>query len=354
MGSLNKRAYCLKERLLGRSTFSILDDLLESQHWDKKKMQERQNANFSEALDVAFKKSPFYKELYEKNGVKREDIKDLSDIKKLPVLTKEMFRDNHERMLVPGFSEEQLCLTRSSGSTGMRLVFRRDNKMSDYALAHQLRGKSWWDIHPGDREIKFWGTAWTFEETLKGKFTAYLKYLKDRSVGVIHLSAFKVKEGDLKKVYKLLKSYRPEFLFGYGNALYMFADYIHRNHGSLGDYSPKAVIYTAEYQSKEKRSLMARSYGAPIVSEFGSVECGIHTYECREGKHHFSDESLFFEVLDNNGENVENGEGCLYLTHLLEKATPIIRYKIGDIVTIKNNGQDKCSCGLNLTVFEDI
>ena len=57
--------------------------------------------------------------------------------------------------------------------------------------------------------------------------------------------------------------------------------------------------------------------------------------------HLISDDSYIVEVLK-NGENVEPGEiGEVYITDLNNLITPMIRYRIGDLATIKNLSSTK-------------
>lgn len=354
MSKLHRLAFTFKEQLLGRSSSQILQELNDSQFWPREKMRNHQEGLLSSVLDVAFKDSPFYRELYGEKGITRSDIKTIEDLKCLPILTKELFINNSDKMLAMGFPPIKTFLCRTSGSTGQRLVFKRDKSVGSFHMANQLRGRSWQGVYPGDTEIKFWGTAWNFEDTAKGKLTAYLRWLKDRAMGVLHLSAFAVKEKDLEKAYKKFIKIRPRVLFGYGTAIYMFAEFIKRHYGKAPDDILKVVIFTSEYLSNGRRLMIGEVFNCPVVSEYGSVECGIHSYQCREGNDHFSDETLLFEVVDSDGYPITDGHGTLLLTHLREKATPIIRYQIGDIASIKNSGESDCNCGMTLSVLDEI
>jgi phenylacetate-CoA ligase len=67
-------------------------------------------------------------------------------------------------------------------------------------------------------------------------------------------------------------------------------------------------------------------------------------FECEEqdGLHLWSDH-FFVEVLDQDGEQVAEGEkGELVLTSLTKEALPIIRYRTGDITRLL---ESECSCG---------
>ena len=68
----------------------------------------------------AITKSKFYKEFYRNAGIGINDIQSLEDIKKLPVLTKEMVRKNYKDILtVPRW---KVTKAHTSGTTGTPLT----------------------------------------------------------------------------------------------------------------------------------------------------------------------------------------------------------------------------------------
>jgi phenylacetate-CoA ligase len=75
------------------------------------------------------------------------------------------------------------------------------------------------------------------------------------------------------------------------------------------------------------------------------VEAAASTYECehRTGGH-ISEDAYIFEVLDPaTGDPCPPGaDGVLVVTSLFREASPFIRYRVGDIVSISD---DPCPCG---------
>ena len=55
---------------------------------DNDKILEKYNSKFLEIFKNAFNNSKFYKDFYRKNGIFINDIKDITDINKLPVINK--------------------------------------------------------------------------------------------------------------------------------------------------------------------------------------------------------------------------------------------------------------------------
>ena len=55
-------------------------------------LKQRNEKRFLEIFRRAYDKSPFYHKLYTEEGIRKEDITCLEDIKKLPVITKDMVK----------------------------------------------------------------------------------------------------------------------------------------------------------------------------------------------------------------------------------------------------------------------
>lgn len=350
MLNTHKIAFACKELFLGRNSKKILRKLRESESFPREKIKANQEEQFKELMKRAWK-SPFYRELYSSIGIKAEDLKSLKDIGKLTILTKDMFRENSERMLCEDIDTKKTILRRSSGSTGKRLIFRMLPDSNSSNLAHMLRGYSWWDVDPWETKIKFWGVPWQFEKTLFSKMKAFRLFIKDYLLGTTFRSAFNTNEDDFKKALKIVERKKPKVIFGYGTALFMFAEYINKMGGMKHRF--KCAIYTSETLNEYHREIMTKAFKCPIISEYGSVETGIIAYQCSCGNYHVSEEKVFLEILDENNTPVKNGVGRAVITYLTERSLPIIRYDLGDIIEVSEH-DNECDNGITLKTFKKI
>ena len=94
------------------------------------------------------------------------------------------------------------------------------------------------------------------------------------------------------------------------------------------------------------RDRIERSWGARVIDHHGLTEVGPVSFECWEGPGflHVNEGEFIVEVLDPiTGEEVEDGEpGELVVTNLGRIASPVIRYRTGDIVV---RTLAPCACG---------
>jgi phenylacetate-CoA ligase len=94
------------------------------------------------------------------------------------------------------------------------------------------------------------------------------------------------------------------------------------------------------------RERIERSWGARVIDHHGLTEVGPVSFECWEapGFLHLNEAEYVCEVLDPaTGRDIPDGEaGELVLTNLGRTASPVIRYRTGDIV-VRRSGP--CACG---------
>ena len=101
------------------------------------------------------------------------------------------------------------------------------------------------------------------------------------------------------------------------------------------------------------RALLERYWpGARIFDHHGMTETGPVSYECpkRAGVLHIMEAEYFAEIVDPaTGAPVANGQGELVLTNFGRDASPVIRYRTGDLVQARRG---VCECGTDELALE--
>jgi phenylacetate-CoA ligase len=342
----------IKDIVTRKRTLEALTELERTQWLPRDALRDLQWLRLQQVLRHACDTVPYYQRVFSERGVRPSDVTDWKAFSELvPILTKDLVQQHGLalRSTRPGPSP---MMARTSGSTGRPTLVWGDWSSRSYYNASGVRGRRWWDIDVGSTELKFWGVSTSFETSLWGKALSVLRRVKDVALGVVHVSAFDMSYSRLMAHYRLMVRWRPELLFGYGTALYIFAEFIKRNSLSLDGYHPRVVIYTSEMLYPSQKQVIQDVFGAPLVSEYGCVELGVLGYECPHRKMHLSEEIAYFEIVNQRMYD-DSCTGELVVTGLVNQSFPLIRYKLGDIVQFSQS-DTVCACGRQLAVLDKL
>jgi phenylacetate-CoA ligase len=334
---LAKRLFLFLERLRREPVARALVELEGNQRLERGRLRELQQAKLQRLLDGARASNRYYRP-------RLEGVRSPADLQRIPLLTKAELRANHRAIISDGFERSaELCKT--SGSTGEPLKFYRDRETFAYTLASVFRAHRWHGIEIGAREAMLWGIP-----------SAPLDRARIRLRDSV-LNRFREKEYDLSPAvldafFQRVGRSRAEYVFGYSSMVYEFALFVRERRLDGRGLALRAAICTAESISDEQRTVIEQELGCPVVSEYGSAETGIISYQCRFGGHHVSDDCVLLELLDADGRPVSDGEvGRVIVTVLHSQCAPIIRYELGDYA-VRRAGA--CECGISLSMLERV
>jgi phenylacetate-CoA ligase len=101
---------------------------------------------------------------------------------------------------------------------------------------------------------------------------------------------------------------------------------------------------SAQALPENTRRIIEDGFRTKVFDKYGSREFSGIAYECTEHRHHHVvDECYILELLV-DGRPAKPGEvGEIVITDLFNRATPMIRYRIGDLALAVE--QDPCRCG---------
>ena len=280
--------------------------------------------------------SPFYHDRMKEQKVHPDDIKELSDVTKLPFMFKRDLRDSYPNKIFTATQEELVRYHVSSGTTGKPTVVGYTQKDLDNWTTSLARGFTAIGLGRGDVIQDSYGY---------GLFTGGLgvHYGAER----IGATVLPTSVGNTERQIELMQDLEvtaiactPSYLLHIGEVAEKMGIDIKK------DTRLKTGILGAEPWTEGMRTRMEKWLGIRAYDIYGTSELsGPMFTECTEqnGFHVWSDIALA-EVIDpKTGEHLEPGEkGDLTLTMLQKEALPMIRYRIGDISSID---EDVCPCG---------
>ncbi len=306
--------------------------------------QEMQWSKLTALLDFVYSNNRYYRELFDKHGVDVRNIHNPEDFRKIPFLTKESIRAESNEMVSD--HSGRVSVRKTSGSTGIPLVFVKDRDSTAYmdALMYEVYG--WHGIAIGDRQSRVWGIPLDFKNRT---FTKLKDFLLNRK----RLVSFDITEESCKEHFLTLKRFKPAFMYGLVNTIVEFAKLSARVGLDPAELRLKVVVTTGEILFPRSRQLLQEAFQCPIVNEYGTTENGVVAFECRSGEMHLLMHNIYVEIINpENGSPVAPGEmGEIILTELHSYAMPFIRYRVGDIIRLSSR---TCACGLELPLVDEV
>ena len=303
----------------------------------EKQMSYQLNA-LRELIQYSKTQSHFYKDLYKDINV--TDIRSLADIKHLPILTKEMIRENQNEIYCRT-KGNRLRASRTSGTTGTPLKFLHTKYDSEKRMAvlDYFRLKVGF-INMKMRKASFNSRPVAGNDAHGG--IARTNYaMKQRLYSVFHIN-----EEYLPAIINDMNHFRPSALEGYPSAISEISKYIIRTNSQI-IFKLTAIFPTAETLTTETRAIIERAFNCKVFNQYGSSEGAPIITECAFGKLHLETSTGIIETLPNTDEVLVTG----FLTH----GTPIIRYKIGDCIIPDDTWDEPpCACGSRLPQIRSI
>ena len=329
----------LHDRIKRKPTFERLRALEDTQWLAPAALAEYRMARLQRLLGFAYDHVPYYRALLDERGIKPAAMQSLSDLERLPLLTREVlqgrFEDLRARARLPRVHRRS-----SGGSTGTPVTVLVDMNRMGMVEAARLRAHGWFGINPGAREAILWGTPARLTRD------ELVRRVRDWFLNSTVLSAFDMGADALRRHAATLSRLRPAKIYGYASACYLLAAHFQQQRLEP-PRGLRAVFTTAEPLYDFQRQTIEDGLGCPVAVEYGCRDGGLVALECPEGGLHIFAESMHVEILDPD----TDGRGEIVLTNFDSLAFPIVRYRTGDIGSLD---PAPCRCGRTLPKLRSV
>ncbi len=296
-------------------------------------------------LEHSYSQCPFYRERFQRAGLKPSDLHGLEDLRALPILEKRDIQEQGERMVAQDWPRGDLIRNQTGGSTGQPVSFYLSRARKCTRAAATVRHNRWAGWEVGDRAAVIWGAprdrpADTWRARLRGALLREPLWLDTANVAEESLAAF----------HKALANWRPRIIQAYARSAVLFARYL-QAHG-LTPHRPHALITSAEVLDEDERRLLEDVFGCPVFNRYGCREVSVVASECpAHSGLHIMAEGLYVEIETPYGPADVGEMGSILVTDLLNYAMPLIRYRIGDLGAWAGG---ECPCGRGLPRLERV
>ena len=294
-----------------------------------------QTAGFLDAVKRVYENVPYYREKMEEKGVTPDDIKDLSDLSKLPFLTKDDLREAYPYGLMARPLSDCVRIHSTSGTTGRRVVAfytENDVRMWDECCARAL-------VAAGGTKDDVVQVSYGF-----GLFTGGAGL--NGGSHMLGSLTLPMSSGNTDRQIQFMTDLGATILCCTPSYAAYLAESINER-GVRDRIRLKAGIFGAEAWTEEMRHDIEKALGIKAYDIYGLTEIsgpGV-AFECEaQAGMHINEDYFIVEVIDpKTGEVLPYGEkGELVFTSFAKEAFPLIRYRTKDIGILNS---EKCSCG---------
>mgnify|MGYP006275473423 CR=1 FL=1 len=313
---------------------------------DREELRELQGERLRETVEHAYENVPFYREQLDELGVSPADIESIDDITKLPMTTKEDFRDEYPDGLFAVDDDDIRRIHASSGTTGKPKIVSYTEEDLDLWGETMARSLAAAGVDSSDVVQNAYGY---------GLFTGGLGFhqgAEELGTAVVPTSS-----GGTQRQVELARDLGSDVLACTPSYALYFAETAEEMGYDPRELPISVIGYGAETCTEPMREEIEERLGATGINNYGLSEIigpgvAAECHEAQDGLHIWEDH-YYPEIVDpRTGEPVAEGEeGELVLTTLTKDALPVLRYRTGDLTTLDYG---TCECGRTMVRMENI
>jgi len=279
----------------------------------------------------------------ERDGSASEGIRRILD--RFPILEKSAYRDAPESFIAEDVPKNRLIKGKTSGTTGsaLPLWYTPQSLAEEYAVVWRLRRRHGARLR--NPHFTFGGQLICPLDQSRPPFWRQNSWSRQTLFSLYHMT-----RENLPAYVEAMHTLPCTYVEGYPSSLHLVAREMIESGRTLPEGRLVGIFPSSESLLAFHRRDIERAFAAPIFDRYGTSELVVSMTGCAAGNLHVDMEFGIVEV-DVQEETEEFERGPLLVTGFANDATPLLRYRIGDVGT---RLKQACSCGRPGEVFRDV
>ena len=306
-------------------------------------LHEIQRTRLNKLIERARVHVPYYRDLAPPSTHRDPATAIRETLAEIPPLEKRAYRDQPTAFLARDIAPRRLFRGKTSGTTGtaLPLWYTQETLAEEYAAVWRLR-RACGVKNPADANLTFNGQIIVPFSQTRPPFWRTNAYIRQTLFSVYHMTPT-----NLRSYIDAIHATPARYVQGYPSSIHLVARAMLEEGRPLPPGRIAAVFTSSESLLAFQRETIERAFGAPVRDRYGVSEFGVSMTQCEVGHHHVDMEFCIVEVAVAE-ETDEYVTGPLLITGIAHDATPLLRYRIGDVGT---RAKRPCSCGRPGDVF---
>jgi phenylacetate-CoA ligase len=326
------RGWFLVRNRYAPDMYAFLRELRSREAWSTEQVVAHQTQCLERIANHARATVPYYVDYPTVKFRTREDIT------QYPVLTREVVRENSQRLISTATPASECIRVGTTGTTGASLKVAFSEKVARRHWAFRMRQWAWAGVETRAPRITLFGSRIVPPERIEPPFWTHNYLERQTLVSIFHLS-----ETTSRHYVGFLRRNSGKVLEGFPSVLGIVADFVLQT----GKAIPMRAVFTdGEPLYPFLRENIEKAFTTRAFDLYGNTEYAGLISECEKGQMHAIPDYSYLEILDDKNQPVKTGEeGHLVWTGFINDTMPLIRYRIGDRGCWQTN--TTCECGRN-------
>ena len=301
--------------------------------------EEYELIKIKETVSYAYENTVYYKELFNQLHITPYDINEKKDLLKLPIMDKNIVRENYGKLIANNFSVKKTFYVTTGGTSGTPMKF--------------LQSRNLWG-----KEVAFFMnffSAYGYKSTMiKGSFRGGdFSTLPQDTFWIfnpvnneINFSPTHINQDTIIRYVEILNKRKPLYLHGFPSSL-LFLIYNMKQMNLKLQYQIEAIFLVSEGFSHNDRNVIMDFFQCNVVSSYGHSERLIFAQSIKEeskNQNYRIDKRYgLFELINNKHEVITQPGilGEIVGTGFDNYAMPLIRYRTGDYTEYTDTKQNE-------------
>ena len=338
--------YSLKARnqRFGKTFHEQMRLLREDEKLSREEKARRQVSDLKATLRYAYENVPYYRSLFDQVDFRPDDLQSIEDLRKIPLLERDVVRTKNTELHSTKYTG-RVFTHHTSGTTGTSLGFTLSEEANQIHYGCVWHHYGWIGVRRGDRVATFGGHPLVHPDRRKPPFWLY-----DTVENETYFSSRHISPETVPYYVEHLLRFKPVMVKGIPSFLNLVAQHMIERGIT---YTPRGVFTYSETLLDHQRKALEQAFNCVIYNFYSNGERSGHILQCGHGKLHVLTETSVIEIIRADGSPAGVGEvGELVITNFINRAMPLIRYRIGD--TGVKAQETSCECGRDTPILESL